>query len=218
MPIAGKDANLRITSGVATTSTGEAATRSTGLGASTSGPWGYVQITSTAHRHLDPDSTPALYLEAPVGVTTSLVSSALYNVQPINGKFLFSTSDPSTGTYTADIEWLTASQVSGGREWSLNVETDMFEVSEFGSAGWKQYQPNLNGATVSLSKYWTDPAFFDLFNTEAKFIVELVVDSSQGWKYEGFVRLAADQVGTPTDGLVSESLNCVFDGPVLFST
>jgi len=217
MPIAGKDANLRIASGVATTSTNEAATRSTGPGSSTTVS-GWVQVTSTAHRHIDPDTTPVLYLEAPVGVTTSLVSAALYNVNPINGKFDWVNGDPDTGTYTADIEWLTATQVSGGREWSLNVETDMFEVSEFGSSGWKQYQPNLNGASVSLSKYWTDPSFFDLFNTEEKFIVELVVDDAQGWKYEGFVRLASDQVGTPTDGLVGESLNCTFDGPVVFST
>lgn len=215
MPIAGKDANLRITSGVATTSTNEGATRSTGPGATVPG---WVQITSTAHRHLDPDSTPILYVEAPVGVTTSVVSDTLYNVNPINGKFEWVTGDPTTGTYTADIEWLTATQVSGGREWSLNVETDMFEVSEFGSSGWKQYQPNLNGATVQLSKYWTDESFFDLFNTESKFIVECVVDNAQGWKYEGFVRISADQVGTPTDGLVGESINCVFDGPVVFST
>lgn len=215
MPIAGKDANLRITSGVATTSTNEAATRSTGPGATTPG---FVQITSTAHRHLDPDSTPALYVEAPVGVTTSLVSDTLYNVNPINGKFEWVSGDPTTGTYTADIEWLTATQVSGGREWSLNVEADMFEVSEFGSSGWKQYQPNLNGASVQLTKYWTDESFFDLFNTESKFIVECVVDNAQGWKYEGFVRIASDQVGTPVDGLVGESINCTFDGPVVFST
>jgi hypothetical protein len=212
MPIAGKDANLRIASGVATTSTNEAATRSTGVGTSN----GYVQITSTAHRHFDPDSTPVLYRIA--AGSTTLVTATDYNVNPVQGRFDWVTGDPSTGTYQADIQWLTVSQVSGGREWTLNVETDMFEVSEFGSAGWKQFQPNLNGAQASINKYWTDPTFYDLFNTESKFVVELVTDATNGWRYEGFVRITSDQVQTPTDGLVGESINLVFDGPVYFST
>jgi len=217
MPIAGKDANLRIAAGVATTSTNEAATRSTGPGASTTVP-GWVQITSTARRYIEPDSVPVLYLEAPVGVTTAVVPSSEYNLNPVQGLFSWTSGDPSTGTYTADIEWLTASAVSGGREWSLNVEADMFEVSEFGSSGWKQWQPNLVGAQVTIAKYWTDETFFDLFNTESKFIVALDIDKNQSWRYEGYVRISADQVGTPTDGLVGESLNMVFDGPVFYST
>jgi hypothetical protein len=215
MPIAGKDANLRIASGVPTSSTDEAATRSTGPGASTTVP-GWVQITSTAHRYFDPDSTPILYVEA-VGSTT-VVPSSEYNVNPVQGLFNWTSGDPSTGTYTADIEWLTATPVSGGREWSLNVEADMFEVTEFGSSGWKQWQPNLTGATVTVAKYWTDETFFDLFNVEERFIVTLDIDKNQSWRYEGFVRIASDQVQTPTDGLVGESLNMTFDGPVFYST
>lgn len=215
MPIAGKNANLRIASGVATSSTDEAATRSTGPGASTTVS-GWVQITSTAHRYLDPDSTPILYVEA-VGSTT-VVPSSEYDLNPVQGLFTWTSGDPSTGTYTADIEWLTASAVSGGREWQLNVETDMFEVSEFGSSGWKEYQPNLNGATVTVNKYWTDAAFFDLFNTESKFVILLDLDKTESWRYEGFVRISGDQVTTPTDGLVGETLNMVFDGPVFYST
>ena len=214
MPIAGKDANLRIASGVATTSTNEAAARSTGVG-STAVP-GYVQITSTAHRHIDPDSIPLLHRIA--AGSTTLVSSTEYNVNFVQGRFDWVSGDPSTGTYQADIAWLTTTNVSGGREWSLNVETDMFEVSEFGSSGWKQYQPNLNGATASLGKYWTDPAFFDLFNTESKFVAELITNRDLGWRYEGYVRISADQVQTPTDGLVGETINLVFDGPVYYST
>jgi hypothetical protein len=215
MPIAGKDANLRIAAGVATTSTDEAATRSTGPGASTSVA-GWVQITSTAHRYIEPDSTPILYVEA-LGSTT-VVPSSEYNLNPVQGLFSWTSGDPSTGTYTADIEWLTATSVSGGREWALSVETDMFEVSEFGSSGWKQFQPNLNGATVQIQKYWTDESFHDLFVTESKFIVALDLVKTESWRYEGYVRINSDQIGTPTDGLVGETLNMVFDGPVYYST
>ena len=40
------------------------------------------------------------------------------------------------------------------REWSLNVDFDMFEVSTFGSSGWKEFMPNLAGAQGSISGYW----------------------------------------------------------------
>lgn len=215
MPIAGKDANLRIASGVATTSTNVACTRSTGVGAGAT-PTGYVQITSTSQRYIDPDSTPALYRIA--AGSTTLVAATDYTVNGVQGIFQWVSGDPSTGTYQADIQYLTATQVSGGREWTLNVEADMFEVSEFGSAGWKQFQPNLNGAQATISKYWTDSTFFDLFNTESKFIVELIAENTNGWRYEGFVRIQSDQVGTPTDGLVGETINLQFDGPVYYST
>lgn len=213
MPLAGKNANLRIASGVSTTSTDEAATRSTGVGSTS--VTGFVQIDSTAHRYIAPGSTTVLYL---IDGSTTVVPSSDYTLNPVQGKFQWRAGDPSTGVYEVDLEWLTASQVSGGRDWSLNVETDMFEVSEFGSSGWKQWQPNLNGAQVSVGKYWTDESFFDLFNTEEVFIVALDVDQNQTWKYEGFVRITSDAVTTPTDGLVGETLNMVFEGPVYFST
>lgn len=206
MPLAGKDANLRIASGTATTSTGVACSESTGTIGN-----GFVQIDSTAARHIVAESTPTLYLNS------TAVSSTNYTVNPVQGKFEWLSGDPTTGTYTADIEYYTVSQVSGGREWQLNVETDMFEVSEFGSSGWKQFQPNLSGATATIGKYWVDETFFDLFNTESKFVVELMTDST-GLRYEGYVRIVSDQINTPTDGLVGESVNVQFDGPVYYST
>ena len=211
MPLAGKNANLRIASGVATTSTGQAATRSTGAGALT----GFVQITSTSRRHIDPDTVPAVYRVA--AGSTTLVASSDYTVNPVQGKFQWIAGDPSTGTYNVDMEWLTATQLSGGREWQINIEADMFEVSEFGSGGWKQFQPNLNGASLTIGKYWTDATFFDLLNTDSKFVVECVVDGSEH-RYEGFVRISGDQITTPTDGLVGESISATFDGPVYYST
>lgn len=204
MPLAGREAALRITSQAATTSTGVAATRaSNGLS---------VQITSTAFRHLDPDSTPVLYRNS------TAVSPTLYSVNFVQGKFVF-TAAQSTGTYTADIEYNTASSVAGGREWSLNVEQEAFEVTEFGSSGWRQFQPNLAGATATIARYWNDVNFFDVIIADnPKFVVELVVNSAQGWKYEGFARIAQDQINTAVDAIVNESINLTIDGELYFST
>lgn len=216
MPLAGRDAAVRITAQTATSSTDVAATRSTGLGAGAT-PTGYVQITSTAQRHLDPDGVHSLWRIA--AGSTTLVPSTDYNINYVQGIFQWKTGDPSTGTYQADIEYLTASNIAGGQEWTLNVEQEAFEVTEFGSSGWRQYQPNLAGATATINRYWVDSSFLDLMvANNAKFLVELVVNSAAGWKYEGFAFLAQTGVNTAVDAIVSESLNLTIDGQLYFTT
>ncbi len=99
------------------------------------------------------------------------------------------------------------------------MEQEAFEVTEFGSSGWRQYQPNMAGASVTIGRYWNDSTFIDLFAIDnPKFLVELVVNSANGWKYEGFARLAQDQVGASVDAIVGENLNLAIDGQLYFTT
>lgn len=214
MPLGGREADLRITGISGVSSTNEACTRSTGAGTAN----GRVAINSTARRHWDPDVTPTLWRIA-AGSTTQ-VSSTEYQVNYVQGIFEWLSGDPSTGTYQADVDYLTATKVAGGREWQLNVESEMFEVTEFGSSGWKQYQPNLNGGTVSISRYWYDSSFFDnmTVTTDTRFVVELVVNSANGWRYEAFARPTSDQIQTSVDAIVGESVNMVIDGKLYFTT
>jgi|GEM_PF-5515420 len=212
MPLAGRDANLLITSLTATTSTNEPCTRSTGAGTAP----GYVQVTASSKRHLDPSTSHALYQI--VGGTTSLVSSTAYTLNYVQGKFEWKSGDPSTGTYQADIRWLTASRVAGGRQWQAQVDSEMFEVTEFGSSGWRQYQPNMTGATVTISRYWADSTFIDYITQNARFLVELVVSKANGWKYEGFVYPQSNQIQAAVDSIVTEDVTMVVDGRLYFTT
>ena len=204
MPLAGRNANLKATSLVATTSTGNAATLA-GDGLS-------IQINSTARRHWDPDGLPVLYLNS------TAVSSSAYTVNNVQGKFEFA-STQSTGTYTIDADYLTASAVGGGQEWTLNVETDAFEITEFGSSGWREFQPNMSGATASLTRFWNDETFFDYLSVgNAKFLIELIVNNSQGWRYEGFGYVTSDQINTSVDSIVGETVQITIDGKLYFTT
>jgi hypothetical protein len=210
MPLAGRSAALRATSVTPTSSTNVATTATTGLA-------GNVQVSSTAQRHLDPDGTHALYRIA--AGSTTLESSTKYTVNYVQGKFEYKADQTvSTGTYQADIEYLTATSIAGGREWQVNIEADMFEVSEFGSAGWKEYLPNLNGATVTINRYWEDSTFFDYLTLDTKFLVELVVNSANGWKYESYARVQSDQINTSVDAIVGETINLQVDGQLYFTT
>lgn len=205
MAFAGKDANVKITSVTATTSTGEASTLATD---------GYsVQVDDVLKRHWDPTSAtrPVLYHN------TTAVTPGLYDVNYVQGKFEFTSTQP-VGTYTSDVEYLTASKVAGGREWNLNVETAMFEISEFGSSGWRTFQPNMTGAGVTISRYWNDSSFLDMLTNESRFVVELFPNDAGGWKYEAFARPRSDQVGASVDSIVGEAVQLQVDGKLYFST
>jgi hypothetical protein len=212
MPLSGRKAALKATAAAGVASTNNAATRSTGVGGET----GYIRINSTARRHWDNVPAPVLYRAA--GGSTAVVSSTNYTVNYVQGRFQWKTGDPSTGTYTIDVDYLTASQIAGGREWQLNVEADMFEVTEFGSSGWKNFLPNLKGATVTINRYWNDPTFLDHLTLSNRFLMELIVNAAAGWRYEGFVRVASDQIQTAVDAIISESITLNVDGQVYFST
>lgn len=207
MPLGGRQAALKITASSPTATTNEAATRSTGVTGT-----GYVQINSTTKRHWDPTAVHTLWLNS------TLVSSTNYNINYIQGKFEWRTGDPPTGTYTIDANYLAVSSVAGGREWTANVEVDLFDTTEFGSSGWKQFQPNLVGATAQIQKFWTDAAFYDRINLQTRFVAELIINSVTGEKYEGFAFLSGDQINTPVDGLVSETVDLNIDGQLYYTT
>lgn len=112
------------------------------------------------------------------------------------------------------------------REWTLNVNSDMFEVSTFGSSGWKRFQPNLNGAEGSISGYWnvqgstvqkamqnqvllqsTDPA-----------TIRLLVDNTGANGYTGRVWVTNLNLGASVDAIVPFSANIQMHGAVSYST
>ena len=112
------------------------------------------------------------------------------------------------------------------REWSLNVEADMFEVSTFGSSGWKQFQPNLNGASGTVSGYFnvegsttmkalqthllsqsTDPAHIDL-----------LVDNSGANGFSMDVWVTSLSPGASVDAIVPFTANITAEGSVSYST
>lgn len=220
MPLSGRDARLLITSQTATSSTDVA------MSVLSTGSSGVVQVTSTAQRHLDPEPSVAHSL---VHATSGVVPSSQYNVNNVQGRFEFIAgkggSVSSTGAYTSDIEYLTASNVAGARQWNLQVSQEMFEVSEFGSSGWREYQPNLTGANVSISRYWntgitagSTQAFLDLINLNSQFLLELKVSATNNWKYEGYCYPSQNTVGAAVDSIVGEDLNLVVNGALYFST
>jgi len=112
------------------------------------------------------------------------------------------------------------------REWTLNVDAEMFEVSTFGSSGWRQFQPNLNGASGTVSGYWnveastTMKAMQDHLLTQSTdpATIDLIVDSVEQNGYTASVWISNIQPGAAVDAIVPFSANITIEGAVLYST
>lgn len=112
------------------------------------------------------------------------------------------------------------------REWSLNIDSDMFEVSTFGSSGWKEFQPNLNGAEGSISGYWNVTGSTVMKAIQAQILnqstdpaqISLLVDNTNANGYTGDVWVTGLQLGASVDAIVPFSANITMQGAVSYST
>ena len=215
--LSGKVARIRYTSAGATNSTNESATLSTDTVTLTIG--------ATAKRHWDSASTlPRVYSSTSTG--TALAAS-LYDVNHTQGKVVFRSAMSSTKTYKVDVAYLTASYLTGGRNWEVDIETDTHDVTAFSTAStgalWRRFKPGLSkwsakiGRLVSTGS--TGPLGFDRINAaSSNLIVELVVNGTGQEKYEGRARFASDGIGADVGGLVTEDLELVGIGRLYYST
>ena len=219
--LSGKTAKIRFTSIVGTSSTDNLATRSTGVAIGLSHTTvGFVQMDSTARRHWDRSSTATPIL-ADAGTP---VAATLYTVNPVQGKFEWVTGDPPVGVYTIDCHFLTNTFLTGGQEWTVDVDPDMLETTSFststGNTQWRTFLPGLSEATASIERLVstgdTGPVFFDRLNLPSDLVIELVADDAV--RFEGYARVASDGWNTSVDELTVESVDLQIDGPLYFST
>ncbi len=219
--LSGKTAKIRFTSIVGTSSTDNLATRSTGVAIGLSHTTvGFVQMDSTARRHWDRSSTATPIL-ADAGTP---VAATLYTVNPVQGKFEWVTGDPPVGVYTIDCHFLTNTFLTGGQEWSVDVDPDMLETTSFststGNTQWRTFLPGLSEATASIERLVstgdTGPVFFDRLNLPSDLVIELVADDAV--RFEGYARVSGDGWNADIEGLTVESVDLQIDGPLYFST
>lgn len=212
MALAGKNANIYITATVPTTAAAEAFSAVAG----SSVKW---QITDAAKRHWTRDPDTATRPRIMIGASTAAVPA--YDVNYVQG--IVTMASTISGTITGDVEYLTASSIAEGREWSLNIDRDLFEVSTFDSGGWREFQQNVSGAQASVARYYsTNPVgagdIFDRMNADSDCILEMYPNTTAGDKYEAYAYITSDAISAAVDGIVGESVDFTIDGHVYYTT
>jgi hypothetical protein len=210
---AGYAARIKMTSAVSSSSTNNAADLSTdGV---------TLSILSTAKRHWDRSLSTGLTVFAAAADVTADIASVNY----VQGIVTFAAAKSTSAAYTIDVDAFTTTFVAQGRDWTVDAETDMRDVTTFSTTTsdtrWRAVAPGLSGGSVSISRLWaetTGPAFFDRMNTQTAFVVELVANQAATDKLEGFAYVEGDGFDVPVDGTAAEDVTLMIDGPLYRST
>lgn len=119
----------------------------------------------------------------------------------------------------------TPTEVADLREWSLNIDRDLFEISTFGSSGWREFQQNLNGAQGSIAGYWNVQSSSsmktiqdNILNQSAAATAEFWIDSTDTNGYTAEVFVTSLSPAAAVDGIVAFSADLTVTGAVSYST
>ncbi len=214
--ISGKVARIRHTAAAATNSTNEASDLSTD-GVS-------LSINSTAKRHWDRTSTaPAIFVS---GATGTDISGDIESINYVQGIVTFTTPHSTSTTITMDVDFLATSYLAGGLNWSVDVDTNMQDVTAFSTSGtdvtWRTFLAGLNGAEISIDRLFQDSTanvFFEALNLpSSNFIVELVADGAGGDRFEGFCHVSDFSPSVEIDGTADEGVTLTLDGVLHYTT
>lgn len=112
------------------------------------------------------------------------------------------------------------------RSWELDIQADMFEVSTFGSSGWKRFMPNMSGAQGTIEGYWSVTTSTSMKAIQTKVLglstapgtLALLVDATGQNGYVGDGWITNIRVGAAVDAIVPFSAGITMHGPVSFST
>jgi len=215
--LTGRSAKIKYTAAAYSTATGEAFTSLTATTDKVD-----FRITDGAKRHWTRDLAPVVY------VNTTAHTDFAWNA--VQGKLTFG--NPLTvaesAQVTGDVFWLTASFLPGTRSWTMDVQTDMLDVTTLSTTTadgeWREFAAGLSGATVDLgrvvfpgsSSTGYQPLWFDHLNTDQDVILELHTESTN--KFEAYARVETDGYQTTVDALQEETVTLRVDGPLYHAT
>lgn len=131
------------------------------------------------------------------------------------GSVRWTTSTSGTPTLVGDV-----------REWQANVETDMFDVTTFGSSGWRRFMPNMTGAQGSFSGFFavqTSTSMRAIMNkvlglSPTPGTLSLLVDQANGNGFVGDAWVSGLSLGAAVDAIVPFGASFAYHGPVAYST
>lgn len=189
------------------------------------------RITAKTKMHLDPNVTvgSALVIERdPDGVSGfSAVPAADYTIQHPGARVVFNSQNASGAIVRSQSgAYLPFITVSGSREWSLDIEREQMESTEFGDALWRTFVNGLGAGSGTLSGFWVDDEYLKQFNDTLPqtTVLSLELASEPGSpsdpnpRFEFFAAFTGHGVGVALDQLIGLDLDFVVDGPVFLRT
>jgi hypothetical protein len=173
------------------------------------------QVTNRDKRWLDPSAATTVYVD---GIPVSTFMSVCY----AGGFIRFTDSLPADAEVTLDGKYFTSTginpacnELGTAKQWTLDLQYDELDVTDFSSMGWREYDKALRGATVSLEKWWFDEFFLDDITAPQLVGFELHADDERVYYCYGY--LTGNGLQLAVDGAVEETINVRVTGLVEYA-
>ena len=109
--------------------------------------------------------------------------------------------------------FFTKTTVARAREWSLDVERQLEEDTELGSA-WETFLPILGKGSGSVKLNWESGWFAQMMSTTPRIVLSLQVSTAAAQSYEFTALLSKNGINAGVKGLVDEEFTFQSVGPV----
>ncbi len=177
------------------------------------------RITDKSKRHWSRDLKPVILVNS--------TAHTDFSVNYVQGKITFGTalSTANSALVTGTVYWHTASFLPWTRSWTIDVQTDMLDVTTLSTSTsnleWREYAAGLSGATIDLGRIVgtptsDTPTWFDHLNTDTDVIVELHAAST--YKFEAYATVETNGYQTTVDALQEENVTLRVDGEMFYAT
>lgn len=202
--ISGKIAAFYKQSGTATAMTDEACTDS--------GDHKNYYITSATKRYIDPDTTVVVEKQTDGEGEFATVSSG-YTIQYLGGYVVFDEANGADDVIQVTGKYLPTTQLVGAFNWSLSVEVDMHEVTDFADSGHKNYIAGNKGWTGECEMYWIADTETGVASNELssdlgdRLVCVFYVDDTNDYRYEGFGRITNINPSASVGDIISQSIS-----------
>ena len=217
--VTGKGAKVKVTSATYSTAAAEAFTSISPTTDRTE-----FRITDGTKRHWARITSTGGPLP-PLMLVNSTAHVGDFDVNYVQGKVTFDPALTTADVVTGTVYWHTASFLPWTRSFTMDVQTDMLDVTAFstttGVVQWRSFVGGLSGATIDLGRIvdtptTSTPMWFDRLNTDQDILVELHMAST--YKFEGWARVEGDSWGASVDALQTEDITLTVDGPLYYAT
>jgi hypothetical protein len=198
---AGSAADIYIASGTGTTMTGEAVTSLGG---------GVYQITNTAKRAIDPNSSITVL----DGVAT--VPKTNYQIGFASGKITLTNGYTAAGTITVTGKYLTLAQAAQGFEWSLDTELVLEDSHTFGDT-WKEKTLVNRSGSVSFKRFLNDN-YFTSTNLGSYYILYLYLNQASNIRFMACGHCSSAGITSGENELLKENVSFSLHGEIDFAS
>ena len=190
------------------------------------------RITDKSKQILDPNATvgSALVVERdPDGISGfSTVPATDYTLEYPGARIVFASQNgvgavvrTQNGAYLPYI-----SGAMGFREWSLDIEREQLDATEFGDDLWREFKQGIATGSGTLSGFWVADEMLQQMNDTLPETTALSLElkstpgapTTPNPRLEFFAVFSGHSVGVALDELIGLDLDFVVDGPVYLRT